>query len=432
MRRINLWPSATDIEGISTHQGDVLSQALSGPIAILTGGPGVGKTYTAGAVLKAVIQQHGASSLAVCAPTGKAAVRITAAMRGVGLKHEATTIHRLLGVQRNGHDGGGWGFRYGAGNPLPFRFIAIDEVSMLETDLAANLLAAIQPGTHVLLIGDPGQLPPVGHGAPLRDLIAAGIPCGELVEVRRNAGDIVIACRDIRAGQVFTPSYLIDIPRGHNLKHQESQRPTWTMSHLERLIRTMPTGVSPMWDMQVLTSVRENSPLSRDELNKRLQPLLNPSPPIKQAKFRLNDKVICTSNQMLPTVDSRPGCEISEFVANGEIGSVAHCEPGITVVKFDAPDRTMVIRGQYQNDFDLAYALTVHKSQGSQWPIVIYVSDDYRGARFVASRELIYTAISRAEKLALTIGRKATIDLDCRREALSTRKTFLKELLTAA
>lgn len=430
--RPNFWPSAADIEGISEHQGEVLARALRGPIAILTGGPGVGKTYTAGAVLKSVVQQYGASSLAVCAPTGKAAVRITAAMKSFGLKVEATTIHRMLGVQRNGHDGAGWGFYYRAGNPIPQKFIAIDESSMLDVDLAANLFAALAPGTHVLLIGDPGQLPPVGHGAPLRDMIAAGLPCGELTEVRRNEGDIVLACRDIREGKSFVPSDYIDVTRGFNLKHLESQRPTWTMNHLERLIRTMPAGVDPMWDMQVLVAVNEKSPLSRVELNKRLQVLLNQSPPIRQAKFRLGDKVICTSNQMLPTIESRPGFETSEFVANGEIGSVVHCEPGTTIVKFDAPARTIVAKGAYQDEFALAYAITVHKSQGSQWPIVVYVGDDYPGARFVASRELIYTAISRAEKLAMTIGRKATIDLDCRREALSTRKTFLKELLAAA
>ena len=115
-------------------------------------------------------------------------------MNGYDLPLEATTIHRLLGVSRNGHDKKGWGFIHNAANPLPYRFVFVDEVSMLDVDLAANLFAACQPGTHILLIGDTGQLPPVGHGAPLRDLIAAGVGCGELTEIWRNAGDIVKGC----------------------------------------------------------------------------------------------------------------------------------------------------------------------------------------------------------------------------------------------
>ena len=461
-----LWPDPSTIDGISPHQREKLSTALSGPVALLLGGPGTGKTYTAAAVLKAIAAQHGSANLAVAAPTGKAAVRITAAMQAAGLDmaHDATTIHRLLAVGRNGHDGKGWGFQRNAANPIPQRFIAVDEVSMLDTDLAASLFAACAPGTHILLIGDPGQLPPVGHGAPLRDLIASGkVGCGELTEIRRNAGDIVTACASIRAGRSFRPSPFINTSAGANLLHIETRHSSITWQRLERLLRSCPASIDPVWDVQVMVAVNEKSDLSRVELNKRLQGLLNSGGErvVGGHKFRVGDKVICLSNSMLSlagevveagfntwagtqgaaAIDngSHPGkpmpatdAALTDFVANGEIGRVLSVEPKKMLVKFDSPARTVKVVGEFLSVFDHAFAITVHKAQGSQSKVAIYVSDDYMGARHVCSRELIYTAISRAEKMAVTIGRKAVIDQDCRKEALSRRKTFLKELLCVA
>lgn len=439
---MTLWPSAHTIPDISSHQAEVCSRALAGPVSILTGGPGTGKTFTAAAILKAIVAEQGSHSIAPAAPTGKAAVRITEAMQRYGLPLEAKTIHRLLGVTRNGHDGKGWGFNYNRENPLPYRIVVIDEVSMLDVDLATALFTACQPGTHILLIGDPGQLPPVQHGAPLRDMLAAGIPAGELTEIRRNAGDIVHACKAIREGRRWEPSPFIDIDNGHNLKHIESLRATHSIRHLERLLESAPAGIDPVWDCQVMVALNESGELSRVDLNKRVQAILNAGGRKQDGSdFRDADKVICTSNCWLPLgnklssesyqqmVAASKDMEDEDFVANGEIGQVVHQEKKLLVVKFPSPERTVLVKGEFVKAFDLAYAITVHKSQGSQWKVPIYMSDDGKGARMVASRELIYTALSRAEQLMITIGRKATIDLDCRREALSVRKTFLAEQL---
>lgn len=433
-----LWPNPADIDGISDHQRDALGRAFAGRVGILTGGPGTGKTRSAAAALKTIIDQHGLGNVAVAAPTGKAAVRITEALAENGVNIQATTIHRMLAVSRNGHDGKGWGFSYNASNPLPYRYVFLDEPSMLDTDLAAAVFAACQPGTHVLLTGDPGQLPPVGHGAPLRDLLAAGVPHGELTETWRNAGDIVLACQAIRAGRPWHASEYLDLADGHNFKHFETRLSTHALRHMEGLLGTVPGGIDPVWDVQVLCAINDNSDVSRESLNKRLQAMLNPGNAERAAgKFRLDDKVICLSNTMLPIVDDTGeivrvgGEEVTDFVANGEIGCIVHLDKKAKRfdVAIDSPRRTVAVRGAYVEMFDLAYAITVHKAQGSQAPVIVFMVDEARGARFVGCRELIYTALSRAQKLAVTIGRKATIDQDCRRVALAGRKTFLRELV---
>ena len=184
---------------ISQHQKQQLTIATSNRVGLLTGTPGTGKTYTLAKFVRDWGDRYGLGSIAVCAPTGKAGVRCTESMLAAGVDIEATTIHRLLGVGRNGHDGEGWGFEYNAENPLPHACIVVDETSMVSASLMADLLAATTPHTRLVFVGDPHQLPPVGHGAPLRDLIRTErIPHGELSEIWRNDGGVVRICREIR------------------------------------------------------------------------------------------------------------------------------------------------------------------------------------------------------------------------------------------
>jgi hypothetical protein len=197
------WPKLT--EGpLTAHQIEQYERATArGNLAILGGSPGTGKTFTAAQIIKAIGNQIGFTSIGVGAPTGKAAVRLTEAMAAYRLPLRASTWHSLLKVEQ-ADDGGGWSFAHNAGNPLPFTFLVGDESSMLDTDLAASIFSARARGTKFLCIGDVNQLPPVGHGAPLRDMIAAGLPYGELREIKRNEGGIVQACADIRDGLPFT------------------------------------------------------------------------------------------------------------------------------------------------------------------------------------------------------------------------------------
>jgi exodeoxyribonuclease V alpha subunit len=460
------WPHISVIHGLTEHQQSQVVLSLSAPIGILGGTPGTGKTYVAAAVIKAVVAANSVWQIAVAGPTGKSAVRITEAMQQYGITDlTASTIHRLLGVKRSGHDGKGWGFMRDASNPLPHRFIFITEASMIDTDLMASLLLAIEPGTHLFIEGDVGQLPPVGHGAPLRDMIAAGIHYGELTEIKRNSGTIVEACREIRAGRPWKPSPHIDTTPGVglNLLHVESGRSATSIEQLKQMLLSTPADIDPAWDCQVLCQVNEKSDLSRKNLNKLLQEWLNPhGKKLEGNPYRLGDKVICTSNTLLDLVPDDPldsldsiakgnGREyqhdpgnpngLREFVANGEIGYVVHVEEKLFHVRFDSPARTVKVpltgkkseaRGDAEHagaacDFDLGYAITTHKSQGSQWKIVFVMIDDYPGASMVACRELVYTALSRAQTLCVTIGRKSVMDQWCRKVSLPRRKTFLKE-----
>ncbi len=452
MRRAaeTLWPDVSDLDGVSDHQAAAVARMLRGRVCCLTGGPGTGKTHTAAAILRRIVERRRPSEIAVCAPTGKAAVRITAAMAKHNLPLCATTIHRLLEVGRNGHDGKGWGFRRGPGSPIAQRFVAVDEVSMLDTNLAASLFAALPTGAHVLLIGDTGQLPPVGHGAPLRDLLAGGVPHGELTEIRRNAGDIVVCCDRIRRGLPFQASPQLDLANGRNLLHLPARSGALALRELETFLdRLRGSSIDPVWGCQVLTITNDSSDVGRKAVNAKLRALLNPNVVPQGSRFALGEKVICLSNQFVPAqigqkiaevdltesaewianflAERKPAQGDNEFVANGETGRVVSTGKGFAWVYFDLPARLCRFAGEQLDSLDLAYAITVHKSQGSQWPVVVYLVDDSRGARWVGCRELVYTAISRAERLAVCIGSKDVIDTDCRKLALANRKTFLRE-----
>lgn len=449
------WPDVTAMESLSEHQREQATKALSGPVGILVGTPGTGKTYTAAAITKAIVEQHGAWNVAIAAPTGKAGVCCTAAISQYGLEIEATTIHRLLGVQKEGYDGNGWTFIHNAANPLPYRYVIIDEVSMLDTDLAANLFDAIAPGTHVLLIGDPYQLPPVGHGAPLRDMIEAGLPCGELTEIRRNSGDGVLLCRDIKEGRQFWASRVLSHQAGRNVLHIEASKPPLALRKLEQLIQSVPGELNPIWDIQVLCAVNEKSEVSRKNLNQRLQSLLNPAgEQVQGNRYRVGDKVICLKNAMLPLLaedgakvdpedfvddlgNESDEDEVKEFVANGELGEVVHIEPKLIHVLFPQPRRRVLVplgkpdedtTKEEKSSFDLGYAITVHKAQGSQAPITITMAAEST----VCSREWWYTALSRFSKMSIVIGGRATINRQCQKQSLKGRKTFLRELITEA
>src|SRR5262245_18598677 len=211
-----LWPDPATLTDLSPHQQEQLARATAGPLGLFTGSPGTGKTYSIASLIRVLVDQYGQESIAMAAPTGKAATRGTAAIPRHGIDLTASTIHRLLKVSNA--NGDGFRFKHDEDNPLAYRFVVVDEASMLDTDLAASLFSACIPGTHVLLVGDPYQLPPVGHGVPLRDLLRAGLPQGELTEIQRNAGMIVHACASIKAGRRFEVCTKYEPDQGRNLR----------------------------------------------------------------------------------------------------------------------------------------------------------------------------------------------------------------------
>jgi exodeoxyribonuclease V alpha subunit len=483
-----VWPRELPAGLLTPHQSDTVYPLMTRPVIILAGTPGTGKTYTAAVVIKQVLAS-GIGPTAICAPTGKAAVRISAAMQRYGINKAATTIHRLLGVLKSGRDGKGWGFKYGTGRKnlpdelLPIKFLVVDEVSMLDTDLAAALFGALAPGTHVLLVGDPYQLPPVGHGAVLRDLIRAQVPCGLLTEIKRQDGPdnlIVKGCVEIKDGQPPKTCDAPNVAEGRNLWMVRAHSGPMAVEELQRIIRALRAEASRaddlVWDVQVLCPRNAVTPVSRQPLNLMLQAELNPAGRAAEAKgFRVGDKIICLKNSWMPVcvhvADADEGLvrgtrkvprdgprddaeryvlqgDLEAFVANGEQGQVVAVAPRLAVADLDMPPRRILIRmGRIKDDdreegeegteikgsgcdFTLAYAVTIHKSQGSEWPVVIVMLDQDAG--FLGVRELAYTAISRASKLCVLIGKTFTLAKWTRKESLSKRRTFLAELMGEA
>jgi exodeoxyribonuclease V alpha subunit len=461
------WPDANTLGEIDDHQRAAATIVLNSPVGILTGTPGTGKTFTSAQIIKATIKNVPPCEIAVCAPTGKASVRITKAMHEYGLKIEATTIHRLLGIAGQTRDG--FRFEHDATNPLSQKVIVVDEMSMTDTDLMGSLIDAIAPGAHLLMIGDPYQLPPVGHGAPLRDLIDAGVPTGELSEIRRNSGLIVTACRDIKNGWRYATCDKFD-DEGNNFRSIEADKPATVLANLRTICQKLKergatdTTFDPIEDVQVLCVVNAQSELGRFNLNRILQEELNShGEGGDQHPFRVNDKVICLNNKSMPVMEILPGAKSNEFdayfitsaerkeryVANGDMGRVLAISPNKLIVRFNHPERVVVVAlpgagkplpaggGDEGRDavsygpVDLGYAVTTHKSQGSEWHYVIIPIDESDRARRVVSRELLYTAISRAKKRCILLGRRSIADEWCQTVVMRKRKTFLKELTQA-
>jgi exodeoxyribonuclease V alpha subunit len=462
------WPSdipvsQTEGDGLpSTHQAEAYRLATPSPVGCFIGGPGTGKTHTLAYALQEIMKRG--ESVAVAAPTGKAAVRATESLAKRGITTRATTIHQLLEIGRNGHDGGGWGFLRHAGNPIDARWLIVDEASMLDTSLMAKLLDACATGTHVLFVGDPFQLPPVGSGCPLRDFLAGGVPYGELTEVRRNAGSIVRACAAIKRGErpIIPASLDLDAEDPQNLCFIECQESQILDKLVELLGRFM--RFDPVWDTQILTAVNERGDCSRVAINKRLARVLNPhGATVPQVPFAVGDKLICTSNgnmrpaepcgkfndpTELETTESwNANPEKTAYVANGEIGRTAavgrdgmvwlapsgraiyvpasKSRQAPSDAESDSDSESKLSGGM--SDFELAYAVTGHKSQGSEWPIVIIIAD--KSGSMVADRNWWYTANSRGAKAAIILGSRSAFETQSRRVTLDNRKTFLAEML---
>lgn len=451
------WLDCSKLEGVTPHQRERAALAVSSSIGILNGGPGVGKSFTLASILKLARRKYG-DMMAVCSPTGKAATRLTQAMLACGLEDvQCTTVHRLLKPCRNGHDKSGWGFAHNEENPLPHDVIAVEESSMLSTGLAASLFSALKPGCKVLLIGDARQLPAVDHGKPLQDLIESGVPCGTLTEIKRNSGDGNRVCDDINAGRPYIPSTGSDYKAGQNCWHFERRTSAEQVRALRFIYENLPAEFNPVDDVQVLAIINDSGPISRKPLNEMLQSLLNPH----GAKagdgahgLRIGDKVVNLENGEMPEVYCgacgdkslgsiveaygklnclRCGCDVGDlddsFVANGECGKVIDSGGAGVHVLYDWPRRVHRYAGEQVKRLELAYALSVHKFQGSQNKIIVFMLDDSVGAAMVAGRQLALTAMSRYEVLTITVGKRAVMDGWLQRDLLRERRTFLHQLL---
>jgi exodeoxyribonuclease V alpha subunit len=440
------WVPSASLPGLSPHQREQLGVATSRPLGILCGTPGTGKTHVAATLATATAREHGTGRIAVVAPTGKAAVRIAESIRLIDPHTQIgpSTIHQLLGIDRAGYDGHGWSFNHDRDNPLPQRFFILDEPSMLSLDLCADLFRAIRPGAHLLMVGDPDQLPPVGHGAVLRDLIATKVvPVGRLTEIHRNGGAIAAACAAIRAGEQdeairhATDTWWRDPatspifehgPPNQNWRHIEATSPEMIAAVLRLLLlrsreyNPEPTNaLAP--SIQIISPVREKGPASCAAVNSLCQSVLNESRVSTQIKawgtqIREGDRIVSNRNHHATLHLGTGG---TQYVANGETGLVV--STGKPAVGTFGLTSVRLARDE-EDTYGLGYCITGHRSQGSEWPVTIVLLDQWNGQN-VMGREWVYTVLSRARNVCITIGRLWSVRRAVAETKLEVRRTFL-------
>ncbi len=409
-RPAQTWDSV--VGPLAGDQIDALGVSGTSNVCCITGAPGTGKTYT----IKAILEAFRAKDITIkmAAPSGKAAKRM---YEQTG--KEATTIHRLLEAQFSAK---GFGFAKNAGNPILADLIVIDETSMLDLSLCAKLLDAVTLGTRIIFIGDTHQLPSVGAGNVLRDLIDSGvIPCAELTTIKRqDAGLIIRNCHAIRAGE----NIKLDNGKGSDFFFLRESDPIKIQKTIvDLVIRRLPKkygDASPdlKRGIQVLSPVREKTDLSCKALNAVLQPVLAGSPAIEGVKFRVGDKVINTKN------------DYTHGILNGDIGIVTAIDHAGTgrggktiAVTFDAPEREVELP-LFDNSLDLAYAITVHKFQGSECDVVVIPIHRAFGP-MIMQRNWLYTAISRAKRACILVGQLGEVAGIIKRVDQEGRHTWL-------
>ena len=399
------------LNGLNPEQQEAV-ETLSGPLLVLAGA-GTGKTFCVAAIVRRLIDAG--CKIGVCAPTGKAAIRATESMAAAGLELTARTIHSML--RPTGTEGGEFIFEHGEDLPLPYDCLVVDEASMIDLPLMRSLLRARRRGTPLLLVGDLAQLPPVGYGAPLRDIVASGlVPYAFLSEIHRNAGAIAQGCKDIRLGNM--PSVH---GKGENLILRETNQQLADAVTVGRQLADR--GLDPIWDYQVIVALNENGDLSRKKVNDILQAEFSPGSGKKGYPFRDGDKVMCLQNGSYQTVDKK-----EVYGANGSVGRVVDMSDGFTIIRMNGND--LKISNKVKDGWTLAYAISCHKSQGSQYPYVATLLDP--AARRVTSREWIYTAISRAETKSICLGPMSLMRSMVRRKTIDGRKTFMSEIIREA
>ncbi len=405
-----------------TLQRQAIRAALCENIMILTGGPGTGKTTTLNGMID-ILEEQG-KAVYLTAPTGRASKRMSEVTG-----REAKTIHRLLEVEYSPE--GRLRFSRDESNRLECDVVVVDEMSMVDTLLFEALLRAMKPECKLILVGDSDQLPSVGAGNVLRDLIDSEcVTIVTLKEIFRQAAQslIVTNAHDIVKGE------LPDLDRKDNdfffLSRENISQAADTVVQLvcERLPRSY--GYSPVKDIQVLCPSRKGE-LGVEMLNTRLQAVINPEAPEKrqvrvgQYLFRVGDKVMQVRNNYdLPWVkDDEKGVG----VYNGDIGTIFAIDThnGYIIIDFDG--RIVSCTIEMAEDLELAYAVTVHKSQGSEFnAVVIPVLGGYDKLYF---RNLLYTAVTRAKQLLILVGSKKRLEYMVKNNRKMLRYTGLKQFL---
>lgn len=387
---------------LSERQKEAVRTAVNSGVCVITGGPGTGKTTIIHTIIR-VFQQSGLKT-AIAAPTGRAAKRITETSG-----FYASTIHRLLEYYYS-EDDSQMSFGKNREDPLDYDAVIIDEASMIDILLMNGLLAALRPGTRLIVVGDADQLPSVGAGNVLRDMIAGEvIPCVELKEIFRQAQEsmIVVNAHCINRGEY--PGLNEKDKDFFFLRRKGEKEMLETLKDL--CIRRLPSyfeSCDPLRDVQILTPVRKGT-LGTLNLNRELQEILNPPSPDKKEKkfgdriFREGDKVMQMKNNY--TIEWKRMEDFTEGsgVFNGDSGFIDSIDTEFNelVVVYEDSKYVKYEFGQL-DELELAYAITVHKSQGSEFPLVIMPVSWF--PPMLATRNLLYTAVTRAKQAVVLVG----------------------------
>lgn len=401
-------------------QREAVRVALASQVCILTGGPGTGKTTITRVLLK-VLQESGIDSIALAAPTGKAAKRASEATG-----QQARTVHRTLEYLRDGT------FKYNENNPLTADALVIDEMSMVDVSLMSAICRALSPSTRLVIIGDVDQLPSVGPGKVLADLIQSGaLPTVRLQAIFRQAAtsQIITNAHAINRGELPDMGW----KQGSDFcftnispkdKSDEEKRKCREQIEAEviRLARDMyKLGFDPIREVQVLAPMRRGI-LGVEALNARLQAILNPSPEavleLFGIKWGTGDKVMQLRNNY------------DKQVFNGDIGYVLEVDSANRMIVVDFDGTAVTYKTSELDELTLAYAFTIHKSQGSEFPVVIMPLD---WSHFtMLKRNLFYTGVTRARKLCVVVGQPGAAQQAVKTAQNEERYSRLKDWLRAS
>ena len=400
-------------EQLTSEQRAAVAAALEHPVSVLTGGPGTGKTRTIVEVLAACLEHD--LRVALCAPTGRAAKRMEE-LTG----HSASTIHRLL--EARGVPGEGFVFGYDVQRRLPHDVVIADEWSMTDTRLAWALVQAVADGSHLVLVGDADQLPSVGAGAVLRDLLAQ--PAADVIPSTR----LTVIHRQAAQSRIVTLAHQINDGNVPPLSGRDAdvfvvpEHPVHIADRVAEIVAVRaPTFYElPASEVQVLAPMYRG-PAGVDRLNERLKERLNPANGRRAvAGFHEGDRVVQTRND----------AELD--VANGDIGEVVAADATARTLEVAFPHGTVTYDLDHAADLQPAWCLTVHKSQGGEWPVVVLVLDP--GHRAMLWRELVYTAVTRARRGLLLVGSADLVGAAARRTGSGARlrRTMLGERIVDA
>ncbi len=397
---------------LTEKQRAAVQMAYHYKVSILTGGPGTGKSTSLRALL--MLLRTRKIEVALTAPTGRAAKRMSEAT-GVPAK----TLHRLL--EYAPHDNS---YQRNEDNPLPYQFVIVDEISMVDILLFYHLLKALPRNAHLLLVGDADQLPSVGPGNVLRDLLRSeSIPTVRLTELFRQASEskIIVNAHRINAGQM--PSTRIEAKSDFFFIAEEDPVRLQQLV-LDLVQKRLPARYhfNPLSDIQVLAPMYKG-PVGVTALNDELQARLNPSPPAQVEWaghiFRVGDKVMQTRNNY------------DKGVFNGDVGWIRAINREQAIVKVEFVEEAGPLLVEYEfhelEELTLAYAITIHKSQGSEYPVVIIPLVIQH--RMLLQRNLLYTAITRAKKFCVLVGQPYALEIAVRNNRVAHRNTGLAERL---